>query len=83
MNIVNNSYISAQIIEIVEAVLPLQESSAALRYLFRHIHTHSPSYFAYITQQAFCVIKHPAFKVVNIESRVNNSNAFPAGEKQN
>lgn len=30
MNTMNISYISAQIYEIVEAVLPLQESSAAL-----------------------------------------------------
>lgn len=42
MNIMNISYISAQINEIVEAVLPLQKSSAALLdSLLRHSHTHT------------------------------------------
>ncbi len=48
MNIMNISYISAQINEIVEAVLPLQESSAALHdSLLTHTHTHASQFCLY------------------------------------
>ena len=49
MNIMNISYISAQINGIVEAVLPLQQSSAALHdSLLRH--THAPQLYGHYTQ---------------------------------
>lgn len=55
MNIMNISYISAQINEIVEAVLPLQKSSAVLHdSLLRH--THHNSAFIGITHKALSAI---------------------------
>lgn len=56
----NISYISAQINEIVEAVLPLQKSSAALLDLLQtstHAHTHPNSAFTGITHEALSVFR--------------------------
>ena len=54
--IMNMRYISAQRSEIVEAVLPLQKSSAAPRdSLFSHIHMH-----AHTHNSAFVDITHKA-----------------------
>lgn len=48
MSIMNISYIFAQINEIVETVLPLQKSSAALLdSLLRNTHTHTPYFCLY------------------------------------
>lgn len=58
MNIMNISYICAQINEIVETVLPLQKSSVALHdSLQRHTYTrtHPSSDFVAITHKAFGV----------------------------
>lgn len=54
INIMNISYISEQINEIVETVLPLQKSSGALQdLLFTHTHTYTPnSGFMDITHKA-------------------------------
>lgn len=46
INIMNISYISEQINEIVETVLPLQKSSGALQdLLFTHTHIHTKLWF--------------------------------------
>lgn len=56
MNIMNISHISAQINEIVEAVLPLQKSSAALHdSLLRLTHAPQLSLYGHYTQGFECI----------------------------
>lgn len=54
----NISYISAQINEIVETVLPLQESSAALHDPLTHAHINTHPSFA------FMGVTHKALRVM-------------------
>lgn len=62
MNIMNIRYISSQIYEIVEAVLPLQESSVALRDSSIHTYTHT-----HATTLPLKGITHKALRIVIVK----------------
>lgn len=76
MDSMNNRNISAQIIEIVEAVLPLQKSSADLHY-FCSTHTHTQLHTLLSWYYTAGFVYNQAFQVQSTEHgelRVNSLN---------